>query len=47
MQAELEAVREVRDDLLRRNGELAGEVARLRSGFIGLLRRVRARLLRS
>jgi hypothetical protein len=35
-----------RDELARQNQELLAQIARLRSGYAGLLRRVRARLLR-
>jgi chromosome segregation ATPase len=52
--AELEATRErlsatgaERDALLVHRAELEAEVARLRAGLAGLLRRARARLLRS
>jgi hypothetical protein len=52
--AELEAKREQlgaveaeRDALLIHRAELEGEVARRRAGFAGMLRRARARLLRS
>jgi len=45
--AELDAVMEERDWLQRHVDELHREVTRLRSGLGGLLRRVRARLLRA
>jgi uncharacterized protein YndB with AHSA1/START domain len=45
--AHLEVTRAHRDEIERRNAELGAEVARLRSGWQGVLRRLRARLLRS
>ena len=45
--AELLALSAERDGLSERTGALEHEVVRLRSGVSGLLRRVRARLLRS
>ena len=45
--ARLGAVENERDALLVNRDELGREVARLRSGLAGLLRRARARLLRS
>lgn len=42
---ELEAIKSDRDGLERQNQELAHEVARLSTGFRGLLRRLRGRLL--
>jgi hypothetical protein len=45
--AEAEALRSHRDALEADNRELAAEVARLRAGTRGLLRRARARILRS
>jgi predicted nucleic acid-binding Zn-ribbon protein len=44
-EGELEAVRAERDGLERRNQEMATEIARLRTGFRGLLRRARGGLL--
>jgi predicted nucleic acid-binding Zn-ribbon protein len=45
--AELHEVREERDRLAHRASALEREVVRLRSGIAGLLKRARARLLRS
>jgi peptidoglycan DL-endopeptidase RipA len=45
--AELGEVEAVRDDLLRHKAEQEAEIARLRRGFAGLLRRGLARLRRS
>jgi predicted nucleic acid-binding Zn-ribbon protein len=45
--AELGEVEAVRDDLLRHKSEQEAEIARLRSGFWGMLRRGWSRLLRS
>jgi hypothetical protein len=45
VRAELDAVNRERDELRRLNAELAREVARLRGGLRGFLRRVRARVL--
>ncbi len=45
--AERDAVGAERDGLRRHQGELEREVARLRGGFGGLIRRARARILRS
>jgi hypothetical protein len=45
--AELEATRAHRDEIERRNAELGAEVARLRGGWQGVLRLLRARFLRS
>jgi chromosome segregation ATPase len=45
--AELGDLRGEREALMRRTAELEQEIARLRSGFAGLLRRLRSRLLRS
>jgi len=42
--AELEATRAHRDEIERRNAELAAEITRLRTGFRGAVRRTRARL---
>ncbi len=44
---QLRAVEGERDALLARREELEREVLRLRSGWAGMLRRARARLLRS
>lgn len=45
--ADLQSVSAGRDELLHQRDALEGEVTRLRSGFTGLLRRARARLLRN
>jgi chromosome segregation ATPase len=47
VRAQLGAVEGERDALLVHRAELEREVARLRSGLAGMLRRARARLLRS
>ncbi|HEX6601217.1 MAG TPA: hypothetical protein VF030_01115 [Solirubrobacterales bacterium] len=44
-EAALEQTRASRDGLERQNREMAAEIARLSSGFSGLLRRARGRLL--
>lgn len=44
-EAELEFTRASRDGLERQNQELDAEIVSLRSGFAGLLRRARARIL--
>jgi predicted nucleic acid-binding Zn-ribbon protein len=43
---DLADLQQEREELLRRIGELEQETIRLRSGFAGLLRRLRARVLR-
>lgn len=45
-EAALAATRADRDGLERQNREMAAEIARLSTGFSGLLRRARGRLLR-
>lgn len=45
LEAELAALQAARADLERHNAELGGEIKRLRFGLVGLLRRLRARLL--
>lgn len=45
IEARLAATRADRDGLERQNREMAAEIARLSSGFRGLLRRARGRLL--
>lgn len=47
VEGERDGLRHQRDDLLRQRDELQREALRLRSGIAGLLRRIRARLLRS
>jgi cell division protein FtsB len=44
-EAALEATRADRNGLERQNREMDAEILRLRSGFLGLLRRARGRLL--